>query len=58
MKFMDIATQSGTVAYFLNKDNSVDCDKFIKWWYLDYAKIVSELNPNANYEIVPKQDKN
>ena len=45
MKFMDVATQSGTVNYFIVKDGSVDCDKFVKWWFLDYEKIVDELNP-------------
>lgn len=46
LKFMDIATNSNSVGYFVDKASFVDPVKFIKWWFMDYEKIIEEmLNP-------------
>jgi hypothetical protein len=43
MKFMDIATQSGSVSYFQDMYGYVVLDKFIKWWFTDYEKIIEDI---------------
>jgi hypothetical protein len=46
MKFMDIATNSGTISYFLEYNTYVNIDKFMKWWFMDYERIIEEIqNP-------------
>ena len=43
MKFMDIAHQNSTYTYLVEKDGSIHVEKFLKWWFLDYEKIIDEL---------------
>jgi hypothetical protein len=43
MKFMDIATQTGSIAYFTESSGNVNKEKFIKWWFTDYETIISEI---------------
>lgn len=43
MKFMDIATSSGSVAYFADSSGAVNPEKFLKYWFLDFEKIIHEI---------------
>jgi len=43
LKFNDIVNNSNTVNYFLDKNGNVINDKFIKWWFSDYAQIYTEM---------------
>lgn len=43
MKFNDVATSTGTINYFLDKNNKVIPEKFLKWWFDDYEDIFNEM---------------
>lgn len=45
LKFMDIANQNNTVAYFVD-NHQVDVEKFIQWWFAPYEQLLNILNPN------------
>ncbi len=40
MKFMDIATQNEVAVKFLTVNGVVEMDRFVKWWFMDYMKII------------------
>lgn len=42
MKFMDVASQAGSVYYFISSSGYVDKEKFIQWWFSSYEKIIEE----------------
>lgn len=44
MKFMDIVSQSNSVKYFLDNYGNVVPEKFYNWWFMDYEKIIEDLN--------------
>ena len=55
MKFWDIVNKNETCAYFSDKEGTVDMDKFIKWWFMEYEDIYNELHPLKKKE--DKKDK-
>jgi len=46
LKFQDIASQSNSVAYFLESKTTVNPNKFFDYWFLDYEKIMSKVLGN------------
>ncbi len=44
MKFMDVAHQNNTYTHLVEKDGSIHLEKFLKWWFLDYDKVIEELD--------------
>ena len=52
MKFWDIVNKNETCAYFSDKEGTVDMEKFIKWWFMEYEDIYNELHP-----LKKKEDK-
>ena len=54
MKYWDIIEKNNSIAYFC-KEEVVDKEKFIKWWFTDYLTIYNELYPPVKKE---KKNKN
>lgn len=45
MKFMDIATNSDVAVKSVCSGNQVDGEKFVKYWFGEYAKIYEAVLP-------------
>lgn len=43
LKFMDIATQANSIAFFSDSNAYVDPIKFLHWWFEDYEGIINSL---------------
>lgn len=41
LKFNDVVSQSGSMGYF--EGSSIKLEKFLKWWFGDYADIIQEM---------------
>ena len=44
IKYWDIIEKKNSIEYFC-KEDQVDKEKFIKWWFMDYMDIYNELHP-------------
>ena len=55
IKYWDIIEKSNSVKYFC-KDDTVDRDKFLKWWEMDYLSIYNELYPPKKPEKKEKKE--
>jgi len=43
LKFMDVATQTNSIAFFSDSSNNVDPSKFMTWWFEDYENIINAI---------------
>ncbi len=43
LKFMDIATQSNSIAFFTDNHGYIEPTKFLIWWFEDYENIINSL---------------
>jgi len=43
LKFMDIATQTNSIAFFSDANGYVDPHKFIQWWFEGYEDVINSL---------------
>ena len=55
LKYWDIIEKANTISYFC-KDNTVDRDKFLKYWETDYLTIYNELYPPKKPEKKEKKE--
>ena len=55
MKYWDIIEKSNSIEYFC-KEDVVDKEKFIKWWFTDYLTIYNELHPPVKKEKKNKKE--
>ena len=55
IKFWDIIEKSNSIKYF-SKDDNVDREKFMKWWFTDYLTIYNELYPPKKPEKKEKKE--
>ena len=56
MKYWDIIEKKNSIEYFC-KEDQVDKDKFIKWWFMDYMTIYNELHPPKKPEKKKEEEK-
>ena len=56
MKYWDIIEKKNSIEYFC-KEDQVDKDKFIKWWFMDYMTIYNELHPPKKPETKKEEEK-
>ena len=57
IKYWDIIEKKNSVDYF-SRDENVDKEKFIKWWFTDYLTIYNELYPPKKKEVKKEEQKN
>lgn len=50
LKFMDIVKEENSVNYFV-ENNFCNKNKFLKWWFGSYEKIIEEVYGNSQKEI-------
>ena len=57
IKYWDIIEKKNSIDYFC-KEDMVDKEKFIKWWFTDYLTIYNELHPPKKKEVKKEEQKN